>query len=78
MVDNETRLAERAVNGRNEPIDSSRCQAEEVEIASVSPNIAANDQRSSACEREVGRFLSAASLRAWSGRARRRPHRYEH
>ena len=57
VVDNETRLAERAVDGRDEQIDSSRCQAEEVEISSLPPNVTADDQRSLACEREVCRFL---------------------
>jgi len=48
VVDNETRLAERSLNGREKPIDSSLCQAEEVEVASVALDVAADDQRRSA------------------------------
>lgn len=48
-----------SIDGRNEPIDSVGCESEEVEVARLAANVAADDQRRTAGEREAFGFRQA-------------------
>ena len=64
VADNHPRVAKCPVDGRYEPIDGSCCQAEEVEIARLSPNVTTGDQRAAAGEGKVFRFFQTGDDRS--------------
>jgi hypothetical protein len=53
VTDGETGVAERSIDRRDEPVNGIGSQAEEVEIACLSLNVSASDQRGAAGEREL-------------------------
>ena len=57
VVDDETGVAKRPVDSGDEPVDRSCTEAEEVEIAGLTFDVAAGDQRGPAGEREAFGFL---------------------
>ena len=59
MADDEPGILQSPFDGRNEPVDSVGCESEEVEVARLAANVAANDQSGTAGEREALRFLEA-------------------
>ena len=59
MAHDEPGSLQSAIDGRNEPIDRVGGESEEVEVARLPANVAADDQRGAAGEREAFRFLEA-------------------
>jgi len=58
-LDDEPGILQSTLDGWEEPVDSAGCESEEVEVARLAANVAADDQRGAAGEREAFRFLEA-------------------
>ena len=56
-------IAQSPVDRRNEPVDCVGREFEEVEVARLAANVAAEDQRATAIEHEALRFLEAGDDR---------------
>lgn len=59
MVYDEPSISQSSIHGRNEPVDSVGRESEEVEVARLAANVAADDQRRAAGEREALGFRQA-------------------
>jgi len=59
VAHDEPRILQSALDGREEPIYRVSCESEEVEVARLAANVASDDQRGAAGEREAFRFLEA-------------------
>lgn len=59
VVYDEPRLRQCAIDGRNESVDGIRRESEEVEVARLSPNVTARNQRGAARGRETLRLGKA-------------------
>lgn len=60
-MDSEARLPKRALDSGHEPIDVGASEAEEVEVARLSPNVAPCDQGGAAGESEISCLLEAGN-----------------
>jgi len=63
VIDDEPRRAERLIDSGHESVDRVTGEAEEVEVARASLDVAAGDQCGSAGEREILCFLQAGDDR---------------